>query len=129
ENRIPTISGTTGWLDKLAEIKQLNAEKQNAFLYASNFSLGVNLFFELNTHLAKLMANYPEYTVEIEEIHHTQKLDKPSGTGITLAEQIIENSTYSHWESDQKSTENTLPILSKRLENVPGTHTVNYHSE
>ncbi len=129
ENKIPTISGTTGWLDQLEAIKNLNAENQSAFLYGSNFSLGVNLFFELNYHLAKLMAKYPAYKTEIEEIHHTQKLDAPSGTAITLAEQIIENSTLKNWELDEKSADENLPIYAKRIDHVPGTHTVSYHSE
>ncbi len=89
ENQIPAISGTTGWIDRLEEIIRLISEKESAFLYASNFSLGVNLFFELNDHLSKLMSKYSDYKIEIEEVHHTQKLDKPSGTAITLANQII----------------------------------------
>lgn len=129
ENKIPTISGTTGWIEKLDKIKKINSEQNTGFLYASNFSLGVNLFFELNTQLAKLMANYPEYKVEIEEIHHTQKLDKPSGTAISLAQQIIENSKYSNWELDQESTKENLPIYSKRIDQVPGTHSIKYKSE
>lgn len=129
ENKIPTISGTTGWLDKLDEIKKINLENQAAFLYGSNFSLGVNLFFELNEHLARLMNNYPEYKIEIEEIHHTQKLDAPSGTAISLADQIIENSNFNQWELDGKSADENLPIYAKRIDNVPGTHTVNYQSE
>ena len=129
ENKIPTISGTTGWLNQLEEIKKINAENQCAFLYGSNFSLGVNLFFELNKHLAKLMAKYPAYKPEIEEIHHTQKLDAPSGTAISLAEQIIENSTLKNWELDRKSADENLPIYAKRIDHVPGTHTVSYHSE
>lgn len=129
ENKIPTISGTTGWLDKLEEIKKINEENKSAFLYGSNFSLGVNLFFELNNHLAKLMAKYPEYKAEIEEIHHTQKLDAPSGTAISLAEQIIKNSTVKSWELDGKTTDENLPIYAKRIDNVPGTHTISYLSE
>lgn len=129
ENKIPTISGTTGWLNQLEEIKKINAENQCAFLYGSNFSLGVNLFFELNKHLAKLMAKYPAYKVEIEEIHHTQKLDAPSGTAISLAEQIMENSTLKNWELDGKSADENIPIYAKRIDHVPGTHTVSYHSE
>lgn len=129
ENQIPAISGTTGWTNRLDEIIKLISEKDSAFLYASNFSLGVNLFFELNDHLSKLMSKYPEYKVEIEEIHHTQKLDKPSGTAITLANQIIENSELKNWESDQKSSEDTVSIYSVRTDNVPGTHTVSYCSE
>lgn len=130
ENGIPTISGTTGWTDRLEEIKEINSKSDCGFLYASNFSLGVNLFFELNEHLAQLMNNYPEYQIELEEIHHTQKLDKPSGTAITLAEGIIENSNlYNKWESDKKSGEEVLPIYSKRIDTTPGTHTVSYKSE
>lgn len=129
ENKIPTISGTTGWTDRLDEIIQINEDNNAAFLYASNFSLGVNLFFELNAHLAQLMAKYPEYKAELEEIHHTQKLDKPSGTAITLAEQILTQGNYSNWESDQKSAEESLPIYSKRIDHTPGTHTITYRSE
>ncbi len=129
ENKIPTISGTTGWIDKLEEIKKINTENSSAFLYGSNFSLGVNLFFELNEKLSKLMAKYPEYKIEIEEIHHTQKLDAPSGTAISLAEQIINNSSIKKWELDGKSSDENIPIFAKRIDNVPGTHTVSYHSE
>lgn len=129
QNKIPTISGTTGWTNKLHEIIEINQDNNCAFLYASNFSLGVNIFFVLNNHLSQLMTKYPEYKVDIEEIHHTQKLDKPSGTAITLAEQILSQKNYSHWESDQKTSESALPIHSKRIDNTPGTHTVNYRSE
>ena len=129
ENKIPTISGTTGWLDQLEEIKTINSQNNSAFLYGSNFSLGVNLFFELNAYLAKLMKKHSDYKVEIEEIHHTQKLDAPSGTAISLAQQIIENSDLTEWELDQKSSEENLPIFAKRIDHVPGTHTVSYVSE
>lgn len=129
ENKVPTICGTTGWLGKLDQIKEINQNNASAFLYGSNFSLGVNLFFELNRNLAKLMKAYPEYTVEIEEIHHVQKLDKPSGTAISLADQVLEESDLKKWELDQKSAEDSLPIFSKRLDSVPGTHTVSYQSE
>lgn len=128
ENNVPTISGTTGWLARLDEIKKINRESNCAFLYGSNFSLGVNLFFELNEHLSKLMSKYPEYNVEIEEIHHTQKLDAPSGTAISLANQIIENSDLTQWELDKKSSSGNLPVFAKRIDNVPGTHTVSYTS-
>jgi len=129
ENKIPTISGTTGWLDKLHEIIELNQKNDCAFLYGSNFSLGVNLFFELNERLAKLMANYPEYKIELEEIHHTQKLDTPSGTAISLAKGIIENSIKTDWKLDESDSEEIIPIKALRIDNVPGTHTVSYHSE
>lgn len=129
ENQIPTVSGTTGWTERLEEMKEICEKEGSAFIYASNFSLGVNLFFELNAHLAKLMSRYPEYKVEIEEIHHTMKLDKPSGTAITLAEEVIKNTELTRWESDEKSDEKTLPIYSKRIDATPGTHTVSYQSE
>lgn len=129
ENKIPTISGTTGWLDKLPKIIELNQKNDCAFLYGSNFSLGVNLFFELNERLAKLMANYPEYKVELEEIHHTQKLDAPSGTAISLAKGIIENSTKTDWNLNESDSEEIIPIKALRIDKVPGTHTVSYHSE
>lgn len=129
ENKIPTISGTTGWLEKLDEIIELNQKNNCAFLYGSNFSLGVNLFFELNAHLAKLMAKYPEYKIELEEIHHTQKLDAPSGTAISLAKDIIENSEKTDWKLDETDSEEIIPIKALRIDNVPGTHTVSYISE
>ncbi len=128
KNNIPVISGTTGWLDKYKEAVKICEEENSAFLYASNFSIGVNLFFELNKKLAKLMEPFKEYSVEIEEIHHLQKLDAPSGTAISLAEQIIFNSSFKGWKLD-KAEEDTLPIYAKREENVPGTHTVSYTSE
>lgn len=126
-NNIPVISGTTGWLDKYDEAISLCKEKKGAFIYASNFSLGVNIFFELNNYLAKMMQNLPEYKVELEEIHHTQKLDAPSGTAITLAEGVIANSNYAQWKLDSASDE-SLKITSKRIGKVPGTHTVAYDS-
>lgn len=129
ENKIPTISGTTGWLEKLDEIIDLNQKNNCAFLYGSNFSLGVNLFFELNSHLAKLMAKYPEYKIELEEIHHTQKLDAPSGTAISLVKDIIENSGKTDWKLDATDSEEIIPIKALRIDNVPGTHTVSYISE
>lgn len=128
ENQVPTISGTTGWLNQLDEIKKINLEKQSAFLYGSNFSLGVNLFFELNEHLAKLMAGYPQYQVEIEEIHHTQKLDAPSGTAISLAKGIIENTSKTDWKLDVSDSEEIIPVKALRMDDVPGTHTVSYIS-
>ena len=124
---IPIISGTTGWLDKYNEIVALCQEKNGSFIYGSNFSLGVNLFFLLNEKLAKIMKNFPEYQVQMEEIHHTQKLDKPSGTAISLANQIIENSNYTSWQLGQTQNEN-IGIEAKRIENVPGTHSVFYKS-
>lgn len=129
ENKIPTISGTTGWLDRLQEIIELNQKNDCAFLYGSNFSLGVNLFFELNERLAKLMAKYPEYKIQLEEIHHTQKLDAPSGTAISLANGIIENSDKTDWNLDESNSDEIIPIKALRIDNVPGTHTVSYNSE
>ncbi|MDF4204191.1 4-hydroxy-tetrahydrodipicolinate reductase [Maribacter sp. SA7] len=126
-NNVPVISGTTGWLDKYDEAISLCEKKKGAFIYASNFSLGVNIFFELNNYLAKMMQNLPEYKVELEEIHHTQKLDAPSGTAITLAEGVIANSNYTQWKLDSTSEED-LKITSKRIGKVPGTHTVAYNS-
>lgn len=127
KNRVPVISGTTGWLDHYAEALEICKQYQAGFIYASNFSLGVNIFFELNAHLAKMMANLEQYKVSMEEIHHTQKLDAPSGTAITLAEGIIKNSSYEKWELD-KSDAMTIPIKSVREGMVPGTHSIRYES-
>ncbi len=128
EHGIPIISGTTGWLMDYDKVVDLCHNKNGAFIYASNFSLGVNLFFELNTYLAKMMHNLKEYKIALEEIHHTQKLDAPSGTAITLAKGIIENTDYQDWKLDDDGKK-TIPIKSKRIDAVPGTHTVSYHSE
>jgi len=125
---IPIICGTTGWLEHYEEIVLFCNKKNGAFLYGSNFSLGVNLFFELNAHLAKMMAKFSTYKVSMEEIHHTQKLDAPSGTAITLAKGIIENSNYTSWTLDKAEPEE-IHIDAKRRENVPGTHSVFYNSE
>ena len=128
ENKIPVISGTTGWLDKFKDALAICNKNKGAFIYASNFSLGVNIFFELNQQLAKMMASLNAYNVSIEEIHHTQKLDAPSGTAITLAEGIIKNSDYQKWEMEANAT-NTVSITSKRIGTVPGTHTITYDSD
>ena len=128
-NGIPVISGTTGWLEEYPKMVSLCQEKNGAFLYGSNFSLGVNLFFQLNENLAKMMSKFNQYKVELEEIHHTQKLDAPSGTAISLAKGIIENSDYSSWTLDKNREENQLYIDAKRIENVPGTHSVFYNSD
>ncbi len=127
-NNIPVISGTTGWLDHYKDITDLCAKKNGAFIYASNFSIGVNVFFELNKTLAKLMKTLNDYSVDMEEIHHTEKLDAPSGTAITLAEGIIENSHLESWHLSPESTKNSIPIQAKRIKNIPGTHVVNYNS-
>ncbi|GFD92700.1 4-hydroxy-tetrahydrodipicolinate reductase [Alteromonas sp. KUL156] len=128
-NNTPVISGTTGWLDKYNDIVDLCNDKKGAFIYASNFSLGVNVFFELNKQLAKMMNTLEQYNVSIEEIHHTKKLDAPSGTAITLAEGVIENTKQKAWELDEKTSEENIPIKAIRTPNVPGTHTVTYNSE
>ena len=124
---VPVISGTTGWLEDYDEMVALCVAKNGAFISSSNFSLGVNLFFELNEYLAKMMSKFDSYQVEMEEIHHTQKLDAPSGTAISLAKGVIENSAYTKWTLDNpKPTE--IHIEAKRIENIPGTHTVTYNS-
>lgn len=126
---IPVVSGTTGWLDNYDKAKKICKEENSAFIYASNFSLGVNVFFELNQKLAGMMKGLENYSVAIEEIHHVQKLDAPSGTAITLAEQIIEkNPRVDGWQLDD-AEKDEIPIYAKREEDVPGTHTVTYDSE
>ena len=128
-HQIPVISGTTGWLNDYTKAVNLCEEKQGAFIYASNFSLGVNIFFELNKNLARMMTNLNQYKVSLEEIHHTQKLDAPSGTAISLANDIIaEHSNYKQWKLEE-SNENTINITAKRIDDIPGTHTVTYKSE
>jgi len=128
ENEVPVISGTTGWLEDYEKAVKLCEVKKGAFIYASNFSLGVNVFFELNEYLARMMNNLKDYNISMEEIHHTQKLDAPSGTAITLAEGVISNSDYEGWELDGKDA-TKIPITSKRIGLTPGTHTVNYKNE
>lgn len=125
---VPVISGTTGWLDRYEEAAALCEKTGGAFLYASNFSLGVNLFFELNRVLARLMDHAPGYEAEIEEIHHTRKQDAPSGTAISLAEGILENhASYTEWKAGDAPGK-ALPVYSKRIGDTPGTHTVRYGS-
>ena len=128
ENKIPVICGTTGWLDKKPEIERIAAEQNSAFLYGSNFSLGVNLFFAINEKLAKLMNNVDEYQCQLEEIHHIHKKDAPSGTAISIAEGIIENSKYEAWKLDE-TKDKELGIFAIREDEVPGTHSVFYRSE
>jgi 4-hydroxy-tetrahydrodipicolinate reductase len=129
-NNVPVISGTTGWLDKYDDARALCKEKNGAFIYASNYSLGVNIFFELNKQLAKMMKAVEGYNISMEEIHHTEKLDAPSGTAITLAKGIIENTSKSNWKlGDEEISEDTIAIVAKRIPEVPGTHTVWYNSE
>lgn len=128
---VPVVSGTTGWLDKLPEVIADCEKNDTGFFYASNFSLGVNLFFELNKKLAKLMQPFTsEYKVRMNEIHHTRKLDAPSGTAITLAEGIInEMSQINSWKCDEPAAENELPITAERIGDVPGTHEIFYESK
>ncbi|OXA80772.1 dihydrodipicolinate reductase [Flavobacterium aquidurense] len=124
---VPVVSGTTGWLEHFDEMVALCNEKQGGFISSSNFSLGVNIFFELNEYLAKIMSQFDSYKVTMEEIHHTQKLDAPSGTAISLAKGVIENSNYANWTLDEAKT-NEIHIEAKRIGDVPGTHTVTYDS-
>jgi 4-hydroxy-tetrahydrodipicolinate reductase len=126
---IKIISGTTGWLDKRSMIETLCREKQGTFFYASNFSIGVNLFFRLNNFLAELIADYGQYEASLEEIHHTEKKDAPSGTAITLAEGIIDHTRrIKKWEKGKSEYPDVLGIESYREGNVPGTHVVRYKS-
>jgi 4-hydroxy-tetrahydrodipicolinate reductase len=142
EAGVPVVVGTTGWYAHLDEVKALCEQANGAVLYGTNFSVGVNVFFHINKMLAKVMNNYPHYDVQVEEIHHTQKLDWPSGTAITIAEGILENlDTKNEWTKalvsdatdavtdDTIVKDNELLIESLRIENVPGTHTVIYDSE
>ena len=126
---IPIVCGTTGWLDKYSDAVENCAIKNGAFIYASNYSLGVNLFFELNKQLATLMKDFDVYKVSLEETHHVQKLDAPSGTAITLAEGVIAQTTKENWSLDVTVDSKIIPIVSKRIENVPGTHIVSYTSD
>lgn len=123
---IPVICGTTGWLEHLPRIKEKTNQTDGTFLYASNFSIGVNLFFKLNTLLSKMMAKHNSYNVSIVETHHIHKLDAPSGTAITLAEQIIENTELEKWSLGGKTDNKSIPIEALREGEVPGTHTVMY---
>lgn len=124
---VPVISGTTGWLEHYDEMLALCKEKNGGFISSSNFSLGVNIFFELNEYLAKIMSKFDSYSVDMEEIHHTQKLDAPSGTAISLAKGVIENSSYTNWTLENPEP-NQIHIETKRIGTIPGTHTVTYNS-
>ena len=127
--KIPVVSGTTGWLENYEEVVAFCKTYQSGFLYASNFSIGVNLFFKINQFVAQLMHPHQSaYQTEIQEIHHIHKLDAPSGTAITIAEGIIKETDYTGWELD-KASQGTLPIEALREGEVPGTHTVHYRSE
>ncbi len=125
----PVVSGSTGWLHDWAAVQNACNEKNGSFLYASNFSVGVNIFFELNKKLAQLMSGHPGYAVTMEEIHHTQKKDAPSGTAITLAEQIMhEIPGKKKWVNNETSDPEALSIISKREDPEPGTHSIRYSS-
>ncbi len=127
---IPVISGTTGWLHQKEEVLQKCSEMNGTFFYASNFSVGVNLFFELNRHLAKLMSPYPQYKAELTEVHHIHKIDSPSGTALTLAEDLIRIlPDLDGWSEDENQDKNKLTIKSFREGEVPGIHTIKYDSE
>lgn len=130
EAGVPIVCGTTGWLDKYDEVLNTCKEKEGCFFYASNFSVGVNIFFHLNKHLARVMNNFNEYEPEMEEVHHIHKVDAPSGTAITLAEDLIENyATKKDWELDAQSKDENLKIVAKREGEVPGIHSIFYKSE
>ena len=126
---LPVVCGSTGWLQSWDEIEQYCKAKNGSLVYASNYSIGVNLFFEVNTYLAKLMEQHTEYDVKLEEIHHTEKKDAPSGTAITLAEQVLQQiSRKNKWINTEANQQNDLEIVSKRIDPAPGTHKITYTS-
>lgn len=126
---VAVVSGTTGWNDKLPEMKELIDKEGYTLFWSSNFSLGVNIFMAVNKYLAKIMNKFPDYNVEMTEVHHTQKLDAPSGTAITLAEGILQNlERKSAWVKESQTTENEMAIKSIREGQVPGIHTIRYES-
>jgi len=130
EAGVPVVSGTTGWLDMKAEVEKKCSEKKGCFFYASNFSLGANILFEMNRNLARIMKQFPQYDVSITEVHHTQKLDAPSGTAITLATDIIGlHGAKTNWTINEQKSNDELYICSIREGTVPGIHTINYNSE
>jgi 4-hydroxy-tetrahydrodipicolinate reductase len=130
ERNIPVVAGTTGWLTHWEEVKNFCTEGNHTFFYASNYSIGVNIFFAVNKYLAKIMNNFPSYNVRMEEIHHIHKLDSPSGTGITLAEQIIEKSTRKkQWKEGLEGADDDLMINAIREGEVPGIHEIIYESD
>ena len=128
EKQIPVVCGTTGWLEHLKEVEDYCTQNKSAFIYASNFSVGMNLFFKLNKILANLMHPHKSYTPQMKEIHHIHKLDAPSGTAITLAEGVFDQSEYTDWSIDETNGETTLPITVERTGEVPGTHSIEYKS-
>lgn len=127
---LPVVSGSTGWNTKLNEIKEYCHQKGGSFLHTSNFSIGVNIFFEVNKLLAKLMSSHPEYDVTLKEIHHTAKLDAPSGTAVSLAEQVLANVPRKiNWVNHEAKKHEELAIISERIDPAAGTHFVKYTSE
>jgi 4-hydroxy-tetrahydrodipicolinate reductase len=127
---VPVVCGSTGWLDKWKAVEDKCNASNGTLLYASNFSVGVNLFFQLNNFLAELMANRSDYDIALEEIHHTEKKDAPSGTAITLAEQVLQHiKSKNKWVNTSTDNPNELEIISKRIDPAPGTHIVLYKSE
>jgi 4-hydroxy-tetrahydrodipicolinate reductase len=127
--KVPVICGTTGWLQQYDNVKELCQKNDSALFYASNYSIGVNIFFEINRHLASMMNKYPMYNIKMEETHHTQKLDAPSGTAITLANGILENiERKANWVCDTEGSSEDIVITAKRIDPAPGTHIVTYDS-
>jgi len=130
EAGVPVVVGTTGWLDRLDEVKTACDKDKRGLFYASNYSVGVNVFFKLNEYLARIMNRYPEYTIGVEEIHHVHKLDAPSGTAISIANGILEEVKHKDkWVNRKTGEPKELEIISVRTDEVPGTHTVTYNSE
>ena len=134
DNNVPVVVGTTAWNEKLPHVKDYVSSKNGALLHASNFSIGVNIFFDINKRLSKLMAGYQEYKPSVEEIHHLEKLDAPSGTAVSLAnDMMLENDNFSSWihnENVKPETSNTqIPVTSFREDGVPGTHQISYESD
>lgn len=129
EAGVPVVCGSTGWLNNWEEIKDICLTQKGGLIYASNYSIGVNLFFEINKYVSKIMSSYMEYDVKLEEIHHTHKRDAPSGTAITLAEQVLENiHSKNRWVNHANGNKDELEIISERIDPAPGTHKVKYTS-
>jgi len=129
ETGVPSVCGSTGWTNRLEELKKLCTENNGSFVYSSNFSVGVNIFFEVNKRLASLMKDHEDYEIQLTEIHHTAKKDAPSGTAITLAEQVLENiSRKKKWANHISDNPEEIEILSERIDPAPGTHKVKYSS-